>query len=148
MSALAIAGNDTVYSGSHDRTIRAWSATDGSHLRILHGHTGSVDALAIGADECLYSGADDGTIRMWSGSDGTHIRTLVGHRSNSTVQALAVSPDGELFSGSSDHTIRVWSPIDGSQTRVVEMGNCVNGHGLKFGPKGTLRLCESALRND
>jgi WD40 repeat protein len=44
-----------VYSGGLDRTVRVWSAIDGTHIRTLEGHTSGVRALAVAADGVVYS---------------------------------------------------------------------------------------------
>eukprot|EP00035_Acanthoeca_spectabilis_P011465 m.202003 g.202003 ORF g.202003 m.202003 type:complete len:83 (+) comp15354_c0_seq9:227-475(+) len=68
--------------------IECLSAMDGTLVRILEGHTGSVNALFVGHDGCVYSGSCDCTVRVWS---GRQIRTLNGHDQTSTVTAVIIS---------------------------------------------------------
>jgi WD40 repeat protein len=109
VSALAIGPNGTIYSGSFDHTVIAWSGVDRSYIRTLRGHTDTVTALAVDPDGTLYSGSSDCDIRVWSSEDGSHIRTLLAH--NKGVLALALGPNKKLYSASYDHAVRVWSTV-------------------------------------
>jgi WD40 repeat protein len=113
---LAVGLDDTIYSGSTDRTVRVWRG--GEDIRRLQGHTGLVCAIAVGPDGTVYSGSNNGTVRVWSGNDGTRIRTLSGH--GSAVFALAVGSNHRLYAGSHDSTIRVWSTRDGAHIQTLE----------------------------
>ena len=53
-------------SGSSDRTLRLWRASDGALLRTFGGHTGSIESVAFAADGRTFaSGSSDGTARVW-----------------------------------------------------------------------------------
>jgi WD40 repeat protein len=110
--ALASGPDGTVYSGSLDGRIRAWSGIDGSCVRTLAGPVFSPLSLAVGGPNGrVYSGASSargGAIRIWSGTDGSLLGGLDSHPGHH-VHALAIAVDGTLFSGASDRTIRVWS---------------------------------------
>jgi WD40 repeat protein len=118
--ALASGPDGTVYSGSLDGRIRAWSGIDGSCVRTLAGPVFSPASLAVGGPNGrVYSGAAaglGGAIRIWSGTDGSCLADLEGHPGHH-VHALAIAVDGTLFSGASDRTIRVWS--DGVHVRTL-----------------------------
>jgi WD40 repeat protein len=56
----------TLASGSDDRTVRLWRASDGALLRTLEGHSAPVWSVAFSPDgRLLASGSDDGTVRLW-----------------------------------------------------------------------------------
>jgi WD40 repeat protein len=114
--SLAAGLGGTIYSGSHDMTVRMWRG--GKEIRRLEGHTGSVYALAVGPDGTVYSGSMDKMIRAWSGEDGTHIRTLSGH--GGAISSFAVGSNDKLYSGSADRTVRVWSTRDGAHIQTLE----------------------------
>ena len=58
---LAVAGG-RVFSGSYDKTVRAWDADTLRCAATLVGHSGAVRAL-VAADGGLFSGSDDTTIK-------------------------------------------------------------------------------------
>lgn len=66
-----------IISGSADKTIRIWSASDRSasafeETEVLDGHTGSVNALAILPEsKILVSGSADASLKVWQFHDGT-----------------------------------------------------------------------------
>ena len=58
-----IVHNNTLYSGSGDKTIRAWNLDTNECITALQGHTDSVKCLIVHKN-ILYSGGDN-TIRAW-----------------------------------------------------------------------------------
>ncbi|MBD2033617.1 caspase family protein, partial [Leptolyngbya sp. FACHB-321] len=116
--SVALSGDgQTIISGSHDDTVRAWSL-DGTLLRTLEGHTGAVSSVGLSGDgQTIISGSGDNTVRVWS-LDGTLLRTLEGH--TDAVYSVGLSGDGQtIVSGSVDNTVRVWS-VDGTLLRTLE----------------------------
>lgn len=113
--ALCLAPDGTLWSGSSDRSIRAWK--DGACVSTMpgvskyqyrhkatDGHRESVYALVVAPDGILWSSSADKTIKGWQGTKC--IATMSGHQG--TVAALAVARDGTLYSGSYDKTIKIW----------------------------------------
>jgi WD40 repeat protein len=122
LSALAVGPDGTVYTGSYDGEMRAWSGTDSACLRILPGPSFVALSLAVGGPTgTVYGGADlgeeSGEIGVWSGTDGRRMVNLEGHPGH-RVHALVVAVDGTLYSGSADNTIRVWSNGDRVRTLI------------------------------
>jgi WD40 repeat protein len=98
----------TLATGSEDRTIRLWSATDRHELRGWVAHDGTVTGVLFtpGGKELISCGAD-GAIKFWEVTSGKEIRALREH--TQVVSGIALSPDGRLLvSASWDHTARVW----------------------------------------
>ena len=58
-----IVHNDILYSGSDDRTIRAWNLDTNECITALQGHTGHVICLIV-HNNILYSGSADRTTRL------------------------------------------------------------------------------------
>ena len=111
-----------VASGSHDRTVRVWSADTGALQQTLEGHTGRVESVAFSPDSRLVaSGSHDETVRVWSADTGALRQTLKGHKD--WVTSVAFSPDSRLVaSGSDDKTVRVWSADTGALKQTLDLG--------------------------
>jgi hypothetical protein len=104
--------DETVFTGSHDRTAIAWQRGVGGESTgawqqtvSFAGHTRPVNALCIGNDGTLVTASDDATLRSWTASTGAKLKVFVGH--TDCVTALAVS-GGAVFSASMDSTARAW----------------------------------------
>ncbi|KAJ3080100.1 hypothetical protein HK102_003303 [Quaeritorhiza haematococci] len=138
----------TVYSGSNDKTVKAWDAGTGACLRTFEGHRHIVLAVAVSpngrtvysgsADETfeghrlmvlavavspngrtVYSGSADDTVMAWDAGTGACLRTFEGH--NVSVFAVAVSPDGKtVYSVSRDKTVKAWDAGTGACLRTFE----------------------------
>jgi len=118
INAVGVSGDGHVYTGSADRTIRAWRRRQpgrGGKLALvatMERHKAAVNALALGADgQVLYSGTCDKTVIVWeragesvaaADAQGPHgCRTLPGRRRASGVQWLG-GQDGEGVEERSD----------------------------------------------
>jgi WD40 repeat protein len=134
VTALAVGPDGTVYSASLDATVRAWSGTDGSHLRDLDGPALRVYSLAVGGPNGAVYGGTTGTIRVWSGTDGSCQGTLEGDP-DETVEKLAVTEDGTVFAADTDYSIQVWSDREQLRT-LIGHTDCISA--LVIGTQGRL----------
>jgi WD40 repeat protein len=77
-------------------------------LKILKGHTASVNSIAISPDgQTLTSGSDDRTVSLWNLKTGKQNFTFFGQAGE--VHAVAISPDGQmLVAGGFDNKITSW----------------------------------------
>ncbi|KAM6601624.1 hypothetical protein CsatA_021233 [Cannabis sativa] len=99
--------NGYVYTGSGDKSIKAWLLQDGSLQCTMNGHASVVSTLAV-CDEVLYSGSWDGTIRLWSLSDHTAL-TVVGEDSSALISILSLAVDRHnLIAAYENGSIKVW----------------------------------------
>ncbi|MFD9792004.1 hypothetical protein ACFWXK_13740 [Streptomyces sp. NPDC059070] len=137
-----------IATAAHDRTVRMWSADDGSAVRVLTGHADAVDAVCWSPDGGrLCSGGRDLVLRLWETETGAPLRVLSGHTDR--IDALAWSPDGGLLaSGSADATVRVWDADTGACLHVLtgHQGNVrrvvwsADGRLASAGADGTVRI--------
>lgn len=93
-----------LFSGSWDRTIRAWRCDTLACERVLAGHTEAVLALAVG-DGVLASGSYDASVRLWDLATLRPGPVCGGH--GDAVRVLAAR-GRTVFSGSYDGSVGVW----------------------------------------
>lgn len=101
ISAAVISGNSKwIATASEDKTVRIWSALDGTLQHTLRGHANMACALAFSPDcSLLASGGMDRRVILWSVPSGEQVFSLRGHRRE--VSGLCFSADGRrLFSSS------------------------------------------------
>eukprot|EP00039_Didymoeca_costata_P019277 m.336898 g.336898 ORF g.336898 m.336898 type:complete len:551 (+) comp17990_c0_seq1:71-1723(+) len=108
------AGNMLV-SGSFDRTIRIWDATDGKELRRLdrQQHTAPITCVKWHPNGALIASTSaDNTTCLWDASTGKKMRTLREHFG--WVLSCSFAPDRtKLATASWDKTVRLWDPNTG-----------------------------------
>ena len=119
-SVVVLRGGKQVLLALIDHTLRLWDLETGRCLRILKGHTDSVEAAAVFDDgKQALSGASDKTIRLWDLETGQCRRVLTGH-TNRVTSVVALDGDRRALSGSWDHTLRLWNLGTGQCLRVLE----------------------------
>jgi WD40 repeat protein len=103
----------SIASGSWDKTVQVWDASNGRQICIYRGHLTSVPALAWSPDGIYIASASvDGTVQVWEAGTGKHIQTFGGH--NSYVYAVTWSPDGtRIASGGNDRKVHIWDAVTG-----------------------------------
>ena len=126
-----------IASGSWDKTIKLWQASDGALLGTLLGHSGGVTSVAFSPDgSMIASGSEDKTIKLWRASDGALLRTLEDH--TDWVTSVAFSPDGSMVaSGSADKTINLWRVADGELLDTLG-GDAGSVRSVAFSPDGSM----------
>ncbi|KAG8094298.1 hypothetical protein GUJ93_ZPchr0012g21545 [Zizania palustris] len=115
INAVVAAPDGNVYTGSADKTVKAWRRHPGqknlSLVSTMERHRSAVNALALGVGgRVLYSGGCDRSVVVWEAAAGDSGRmvatgTLRGHAK--AVLCLAAAGD-MVYSGSADRTVRVW----------------------------------------
>jgi len=91
-------------SGSSDSTVRIWDVDEGSCIKVLAEHSGTVTAI-LSVPGFIISG-DDATIRIWNNSDYNLVYTLSGHTNYICRMASNLQ---YLCSASYDGTSRLWN---------------------------------------
>ncbi|MGE3711029.1 MAG: protein kinase [Hyphomicrobiaceae bacterium] len=124
-----------IATGSADRTVRLWRASDLSLVRTYYGHREYVTALAFSPDgRYLAAAAMDGRIRVWHTSSRSLYRINTQHHGQ--VSGLAFSPTGEtIASTGQDGRVQIWRfRRSRLGTDLVEQGPPVEA--LAYAPDG------------
>ncbi|OAY76403.1 Myosin heavy chain kinase A, partial [Ananas comosus] len=107
--SLAFSGTGYLYTGSGDKSIKAWSMQDYSLQCTMTGHKSTVSSLVV-ADGVLYSGSWDGTIRLWWLSDHSPLSVLGDDNtpgSFSPILSLSAQ-SGWVISSYENGFIKIW----------------------------------------
>ena len=104
-------------SGSQDKTVRLWEVSTGREIRILAGHTGSVESVAFSPDgRYIASGSHDDTVKLWEASTGRTLRTLLGPKGMGVIESVAFSRDGKYVLST------IWGEnVEGGNLKIWEV---------------------------
>jgi WD40 repeat protein len=135
------ADGSTLYSGSEDKTLRAWNVANGNEKWSLE-TPAPVTALAlVNQHKEIAAGHADNIIRIWAlpgtpakeqeEDPAAPIRELAGHGGPITSLAVAGENADQLVSGSQDGSVRHWNAADGKQLRQMDHGGPVTAVALR-----------------
>ncbi|KAI9107130.1 hypothetical protein K1719_022658 [Acacia pycnantha] len=103
-----------LYTGSHDRTVKAWRVSDRKCVDSFVAHEDNVNSLMVNQDDgCLFSCSSDGSVKIWRRvyTEDSHTLTMTLKFQPSPVNTMALSTSFNhcfLYSGSSDGMINFW----------------------------------------
>ncbi|KAA8541769.1 hypothetical protein F0562_022921 [Nyssa sinensis] len=103
-----------LYTGSRDKTVKAWKVSDRKCVDSFVAHEGHVNSIVINQEDgCVFTCSSDGTVKIWRRvfGESSHILTMTLKFQLSPVNALALSSSLSgcfLYSGSSDGLINFW----------------------------------------
>ncbi|XP_006655338.1 uncharacterized protein LOC102722018 [Oryza brachyantha] len=105
---LAVSGTGYLYTGSRDKSIKAWSLEDYSLRCTMTGHKSTVSCLAI-ACGILYSGSWDGSIRSWWLTDHSPLSVLEDGTPGSIAPVLSISTEVNFVVASHENGfLKIW----------------------------------------
>lgn len=109
-----------IATGSFDKTIKIWQASNGKLLTTLKGHQDRLWSLSFSPDsKTLASSSFDSTVKLWNVADGTLKKTLSGHK-KTWVRSVDFSPDGKLLASSDSRGwIKLWNPENGTLIKSI-----------------------------
>jgi U3 small nucleolar RNA-associated protein 13 len=126
INIISIAPNDSIVaSGSQDKTVKLWNATDLTLKATLKGHRRGVwDCQFSPIDRVVATASGDKTIKLWTLSDYSCVRTFQGHLS-SVLRVRFLSTGLQLVSSGADGLIKLWT------IRTNECEATLDGHSDK-----------------
>ncbi|ANV83155.1 hypothetical protein AWQ21_01375 [Picosynechococcus sp. PCC 7003] len=107
--AMALTGQQTLITGSHDQTLRQWQLRDGSVYQKTLDLNDQIQAIALAPQGNLFiSGGTEGVLKFWRTTD----HRLLGSLKNdppAAIAAIAIRTDGKLFASAGEHgLIHLW----------------------------------------
>lgn len=147
LSLDAAAG--VLYSGSWDRSFKAWRVSDSRCLEsMVHAHDDAVNAVAVaGFDALVFTGSADGSVKVWrrehleevarkkkkkkGGKTTRHVMERVLRKGDSAVNGIAVCVEARVvYVGSSDGAVTHWQWRRGGDGGAPPRnGGVLRGHG-------------------
>lgn len=121
--------------GSDDGTVSLWDAKTGLRLKMLTGHTDSVNHLALSPDgKRLATAGLDERCKVWDLSTGKVLYTLDGHPHGASV---AISADGKLLATScgAENWVKIWDFSTGRPLRTLTPSTSFQVRSLAFSPE-------------
>ncbi|GAU14221.1 hypothetical protein TSUD_307810 [Trifolium subterraneum] len=103
-----------LYTGSHDRTVKAWRISDRKCVDSFLAHEDHVNSILVNQDDgCVFTCSSDGSVKIWRRvyTENSHTLTMTLKFQPSPVNALALSSSFNhcfLYSGTSDGMINFW----------------------------------------
>ncbi|CAO0793058.1 unnamed protein product [Mucor circinelloides] len=124
---LAWIDQDTLVSGSRDKTLKVWNIKTNQCIRTVENeHDGSILCMRVNKDRSiLLTGSSDATCTIWSLPDLAPIRKLRGH-GHSVLDVCFVNSN-RIVTASRDHTLRLWNQDTGEEIlQMLGHTNSVN----------------------
>ncbi|KAF8393407.1 hypothetical protein HHK36_021651 [Tetracentron sinense] len=105
-----------LYTGSWDKTVKAWRVSDKKCVDSFVAHEDNVNAIVVNQEDgCVFTCSSDGSVKIWRRvyMESSHTLTMILKFQRSPVNALALSLGSSkdscfLYSGSSDGFINFW----------------------------------------
>lgn len=121
--------------GAYDNAAKVWDLNIEKGIRILKGHSGSINEVSFSPDgSILATASEDKTVKTWDLNTGKEILTLQGH--SKSVTSLDFSSDGmSLATGSVDKTAKIWDLGKAGNSRTLT-GHTDEVTCIAFSPDG------------
>jgi WD40 repeat protein len=116
-SAFSFSG-DTIFTGADDGYVRSF-LLDGTPLKAVHGHTGTVYSVRpVPKTNMLLSAGKEGRARLWRAGALTSVRVFRGHVT--AIDWAKINSEGtEVLTGRDDGQFKYWGKFDYDGTTLT-----------------------------
>ncbi|XP_057963606.1 protein JINGUBANG-like [Malania oleifera] len=130
-----------LYSGSWDKTLKAWRLSDSKCVESINAHDDAVNSVVAGFGGLVFTGSADGTVKVWrreqQGKQIKHFLEQILLNQENAVTAVAVNQStASVYCGSSDGMVNFWE----QEKSRLSHGGVLRGHKLAV-------LCLAAVGN-
>ncbi len=137
------ASGQVIFSSSHDKSVRFWSAISGQLQGMVREKASWVTAQLSPDDERLFTASQDKSIKIWNAKSG-RLASPPLKKHTDLVTTLVVTPDAtQLISGGRDRVINLWQlhgkggqliqTLDGQQGFIYALALSTDGKILASG---------------
>ncbi|KAK6002900.1 hypothetical protein QM012_001650 [Aureobasidium pullulans] len=142
VSCVRWGGAGLIYTASHDKTIKVWSAETGSLVHTLNSHAHWVNHLALSTDFALRTAFYDHTGKKGVPATPEEKRAKAKERYEAAAGVNNQKNGGKaverLVSASDDCTIYLWTPMTSTKPVTRLLGHQKQVNHVTFSPDGTL----------
>ena len=133
VSCVKWGGTGNIYTSSHDKTVKVWSASDGtlSHTLISHAHW--VNHLALSTDYVLRTGYYDHTGQVPGGAEEKRAKARERFTKTATMGGEIIE---RLVTASDDYTMYLWDPMKSTKPLARLLGHQKLVNHVTFSPDG------------
>ena len=128
---------DTLFTGSYDKTIKLWDVKNGTCLHTIRAHHSWVSSLHYEKTQnILLSSSYDTTIKLWQVADYTinNIHTIQGEPRNHILCVRSNLTNGELICGTDFKTVDIWD-VNRMIKKVSLIGHMERIYNVKIYPE-------------
>lgn len=138
---LVLLPNNTIASGSADKTIKIWNATTGELINTLNGHTDSVLCVILLKDEItnepiITSSSADRNVIIWNTKKAQLIKNWNSNHLAEVYSLCSLESGNKLATGSYKE-IKIWNIIDNQLIRTLN-GYFLHVYSLNLSDEGHL----------
>jgi WD40 repeat protein len=137
--------NNSIASGSKDKTIKIWNINTGQLLATLLGHNDKIRCLTVLPNGNLASGSADKNIRIWNVFNKELVQMLTGNAKS--IRSLTVLNENILVSSSEENDIlKLWNLNKGlwiKNLKILDIGSFSSLTSIKSSSLDNRLICSA-----
>jgi len=109
----------SLWSGSFDKTVKAWDGISGKCVSTLEGHTDGITAIKVIGNSVI-SASSDKTVRIWDKRKMLQVSVLQGH--TAAVTGICIFREKAIISFGRDGAVNSWKLKNGELNFKIDTG--------------------------